>query len=74
MPSISALTATEEYVLNPSLNVDGHIFNVFIVATGSGGSRLQAFKPSSLQASEAFSCKPGKPCNCNCLIIITIEK
>ncbi len=52
MPSISALTATEEYVLNPSLNVDGHIFNVFIVATGSGGSRLQAFKPLRLSRAD----------------------
>lgn len=55
MPSISALTATEEYVLNPSLNVDGHIFNVFIVATGSGGSRLQAFKPLRLSRANLAS-------------------
>ena len=52
MPSKSALTATEEYVLNPSLNVDGDIFNVFIVATGSGGSRLQAFKPLRLSRAK----------------------
>ena len=55
MPSISALTATEEYVLNPSLNVDGHIFNVFIVATGSGGSRLQVFKPLRLSRANLAS-------------------